>query len=387
MLHLDLDAFFCAVEELRDPSLRGAAFAVGNHPDYRGVVASCSYPARAYGVRSAMPMSQALRRCPHLRVVQSSFKAYGDYSRQVMDRCRNLTPLVEQLSIDEAFLDVTGMHNPADELAHMLQAEINTALQLPVSLGVATNKLVAKIANNIGKARAGKDAPPNTITVIPPGTESNFLAPLPVRELWGVGPATAEKLHRMGVQTIGDIADANPAQLQRLFGKHGDSMHRRAQGIDERPIVTERETKSVSKETTFSRDERDPAVLIKTLRKLADQVGARLRDKELSGRTVVIKLRWSDFTTITRQSTLSEPTNHDDDIYAAALTLLEQYWPRGRPVRLLGVGVSGLTAPRQQLSLWDDGSNEKKRLLQQTLDTLRDKFGGDIIKRGSQMEE
>lgn len=387
IVHLDLDAFFCAVEELRDPSLRGKAFAVGNHPDYRGVVASCSYPARAFGVRSAMPMSQALRLCPDLIVVQSHFGAYGDYSQQVMERLFEVTPLVEQLSIDEAFLDVSGMHSAAPDIARMLQRQINEALGLPVSLGLASNKLVAKIANNIGKARAGKSKAPNTITHIPAGQERAFLAPLPIRELWGVGPKTAEKLAQLGIQTIGDMADYDGQHLAQIFGKHGRDMYQRAQGIDERPVETEREMKSVSKETTFSRDEGRAAVLIKTLRKLSDQVGQRMRKKAVCGRTVTLKLRWSDFTTITRQMTLNEPTDNDDDIYTAALHLLEHYWPRGRPVRLIGVGVSALEEPRHQLSLWEDDSHERKRQLQQTLDILRGKFGDDIIQRGSQLDE
>ena len=387
ILHLDLDAFFCAVEEIRDATLKGKPFAVGNHPDFRGVVASCSYPARAFGVRSAMPMSQALRLCPDLIVVQSQHGSYGDVSLQVMERLHDVTPLVEQLSIDEAFLDVTGMHRTTAEIASALQKQINAELGLPVSLGVASNKLIAKIANNIGKARVGKGQPPNTITTVPAGTEREFLAPLPIRELWGVGPKTAEKLHKRGVQTIGDIALLPEYELSAMFGKFGRDIYRRAQGIDERPVVTERELKSVSKETTFNKDEGRAEVLIKTLRRLSDQVGQRLRKKEVSGRTVNIKLRWSDFTTITRQMTLNEPTQNDDEIYTAALSLLETYWPRGRAVRLIGVGVSSLEEPRHQLSLWEDDNSERKRQLQQTIDILRGKFGDDIIQRGSLIED
>ena len=386
ILHLDLDAFFCCVEELRDPSLRGKPFAVGGHPDYRGVVASCSYAARVFGVRSAMPMSQALRRCPDLIVVNSRHGEYGKMSKKVMERLHNLTPLVEQLSIDEAFLDVSGMHNPAESIAYMVQQQINQELDLPCSIGVASSKLVAKIANNIGKARAGKGKPPNTVTVVPHGTEREFLAPLPIRELWGVGPVTAQKLHAMKVTTIGDLAKTDVKQLKR-FGKLGDDLHRRANAIDDRPVVTEREVKSISKEITYARDERDAEVLMRTLRKMSDGVGYQLRKKEVSGRTVTLKLRWSDFTTITRQMTLTEPTDNDDEIYASALTLLNNYWPRGRPVRLIGVGVSGLEEPRHQLSLWEDDSDERKRLLQQTLDGLREKFGTDIIQRGSLIDD
>lgn len=387
ILHVDLDAFFCAVEELNDPSLRGKPFAVGNHPDYRGVVASCSYAARQYGVRSAMAMSQALRLCTGLIVVQSSFADYGRVSRQVMERLKNVTPLVEQLSIDEAFMDVTGYPDSARQIAQRLQQQINSELGLPVSIGVASNKLLAKIANNVGKAANGKTAsPPNAITVVENGHEAGFLAPLAVKELWGVGPKTEVRLNAVGIHTIGDLATADVRWLVRTFGKIGGDLHKRANGIDEREIVTDRETKSVSKETTFVKDTRDREVLHRTIWQLAEGVGYRLRKSQLSGSTIKIKLRWSDFTTLTRQMTLQYPTQHDDDIAQAAITLFEQTWPSGRAVRLIGVGVSGLDAPRRQLSLWDEPFDERKDSLHSTLDHLRDKFGSDIIQRGSSLE-
>lgn len=388
ILHVDLDAFFCAVEELKNPALRGKPFAVGNHPDYRGVVASCSYAARQFGVRSAMAMGQAMRLCPGLIVVQSSFGEYGQFSRRVMEQLENVTPLVEQLSIDEAFMDVSGHPTPAPTIAQDLQAQINQELGLPVSIGVAGNKLVAKIANNIGKAQRGqRGQPPNAITVVPHGQEASFLAPLEVGELWGVGPKTAERLGLMGIKTIGDLAAADPAPLLRAFGKLGGDLHRRANGIDDRAIVTERETKSISKETTFMRDVTDGDLLYRTIRQLSEGVGWRLRKADLSGTTIKIKLRWSDFTTLTRQMTLQQPTQNDDEITAAALVLLEQTWPKGRPVRLIGVGVSGLDAPRRQLSLWDAPTDERKDHLQQTLDHLRDRFGRSAITRASDLAD
>lgn len=298
ILHLDLDAFFCAVEEQRDPSLQGQAFAVGGRPDQRGVVASCSYPARQLGVRSAMPMSQAVRLCPQLQIVPHHFKDYRRVSSAVMAHLHTLTPLVEQLSIDEAFLDISGLDGEAT--ARRLQHQINTELGLPCSLGVASNKLVAKIANNIGKGRAKTGSPPNAIEVVPHGQEATYLAPFPIRELWGVGPKTAERLHRLGVQTIGDLAQRPEKELTRLFGKLGTDLAQRARGIDERPVITEHETKSISKETTFVHDVHDTKILLQTLRKLSDSVGLALRNEGLSGTTVKIKLRWADFTTLTR---------------------------------------------------------------------------------------
>lgn len=385
ILHLDLDAFFCAVEELRDPSLRGKPFAVGGRPDSRGVVASCSYPARTFGIHSAMPMSQAVRLCPDLIVVSGRHGEYGAVSRRVMAFLHDLTPLVEQISIDEAFMDVTGRQEPAEELARRLQATIRQAEGLPCSLGVASSKLVAKIANNVGKAEAAHGRPPNAIKVVPPGQEAAFLAPLPVRELWGVGPKTAETLARMGIETIGELAGWPAEDLARRFGRHGEDLARRARGIDERPIVTEHEAKSISKETTFSSDVSDGRVLRDTLRRLSDGVGRRLRRNGLSGPTVKIKLRWADFTTLTRQVTLSQPTDHDNEIYAAALGLFEATWQHGRPVRLLGVGVSGLEPSTRQLGLWDDEAREERRLLG-VLDELRDRFGEDIVQRASRLK-
>ncbi len=385
ILHLDLDAFFCAVEEQRDPTLSGQPFAVGGRPDQRGVVASCSYAARQFGIHSAMPMVRAVKLCPDLVIVPSRYKAYQAASRQVMARLHNLTPLVEQISIDEAFLDVSDLPEAAEALAHRLQAAINNELNLPCSLGVATNKLVAKIANNIGKVSIKTDRPPNTIKLVSPGQEAAFLAPLPVGELWGVGPKTAERLAQLGIHTIGDLARRPEADLGRRFGQHGHDLALRARGIDERPIETEREAKSVSQETTFVKDISDGTVLRQTLRRLSEQVGRRLRRKNLSGTTVKIKLRWADFTTLTRQMTLDQPANLDSEIYAAALQLFERTWPAGKRVRLVGVGVSGFESTAYQLGLWDIKAEPDHRL-QDTLDELRDRFGDQAIQRGSQLK-
>jgi DNA polymerase-4 len=385
ILHLDLDAFFCAVEEQRDPSLRGQPFAVGGRPESRGVVASCSYAARQFGLHSAMPMARAVRQCPQLVIVPSRYGAYQAASRQVMARLHQLTPLVEQLSIDEAFLDVSDLPERAELIARRLQSAINRELALPCSLGVAANKLVAKIANNVGKAAVKSDRPPNTIKVVPPGQEAAFLAPLPVTELWGVGPKTAAQLAQIGVRTIGDLARRSEADLVRRFGKLGGDLARRARGLDERPVETEHEAKSISQETTFARDINDPITLRRTLRQLSEQVGRRLRRKGLRGTTVKIKLRWSDFTTLTRQATLEQPTDLDGDIFAAAGRLFDQTWPPGKRVRLVGVGVTGFDTSAYQLGLWDAPPEETHRL-QETLDELRDRFGREAIRRGSQLD-
>lgn len=381
ILHVDLDAFFCAVEELRDPSLRGKAFAVGARPEHRGVVASCSYAARRCGIRSAMPMARAVRLCPALLIVPARYNAYHEASSRVMERLGALTPLVEQISVDEAFLDVSDLPQPAEATAGALHAEIIKSLGLPNSIGVASNKLVAKIANEVGKAAARSETYPNAITVVPPGQEAEFLAPLPIELLWGVGPKTAAKLTDLGIGTIGDLAHWPEAGLAQRFGRTGGELWYRARGVDDRPVLTSREAKSISQETTFVRDVGDGRVLRAALRELSEGVGRRLRGSELSGTTVKLKLRWPDFTTLTRQSTLPQPTDQDDEIYQAALRLFEGEWRAERKVRLLGVGVSGLRAPVRQLSLLDSGL-EKERRLQSAVDKLRERFGERIVRRG-----
>lgn len=380
IIHLDLDAFYCAVEEQRDPKLRGKAFAVGGRPEERGVVASCSYPARQVGVRSAMPMSQALKLCPQLLIVPARHRVYGKVSQQVMGRLHTLTPLVEQLSIDEAFLDVTTRPELATQIARQLQSTIRQELHLPCSLGVATNKLVAKIANNVGKATARNGAPPNAITIVPPGREAEFLAPLPCEELWGVGPKTATRLRELGMTTIGDIARQPEGELVSRFGKHGQDLAYHAKGLDQRPVEPQRESKSISQETTFTRDVRDGEQLRRLLAEQAVGVSQELKRKRLTATTVKLKLRWSDFTTLTRQTTFAQPTDDGEQLRLAALRLFDQEW-QGQLVRLIGVGVSGLSNAARQLSLWD-APNEKEERLWQALETLRKRFGDDAIRLG-----
>lgn len=382
ILHLDLDAFYCAVEEKYDPSLVGKAFAVGGAADQRGVVASCSYPARMFGVRSAMPMARALRLCTDLLVISRRDEAYSHYSRQVMNILHDTTPLVEPLSIDEAFLDVTGIQAEPQQIARQLQNRITDEIGLPASIGVATNKLLAKTANNIGKARERSPQPPCSIEVVHPGQEADYLATLPIRELWGVGPKTAENLMALNIHTIGNIAAQTQQFMLHHFGKQGYDLWRRAQGIDNRPVEPERETKSISKETTFTQDVNDEAELKHVLRQLAEGVGRRLRQSHLAGTTVQIKLRWSDFTTITRQTTLAQPTQDNAQITEVALHLFEQHWPKKRPVRLIGVGISNFDDPKRQLELWETDTTKRNRKLQGTLDELRERFGDKTVQRG-----
>jgi len=381
ILHLDLDAFFCAVEETRDPSLRGKAFAVGGKPDERGVVASCSYAARQFGIRSAMPMGRALRLCPQLIVVSSRHRIYSEVSKQVMEQLHKLTPLVEQISIDEAFLDITDIGESPEGLARRVQADIRDKLGLPCSIGIASNKLVAKIATEVGKKAAKSGAPPFGLTIVPAGEEAAFLASLPAEMLWGVGPKTSARLNELGIHTIGDIAKWPEGELTRLFGENGRDLSRHARGIDDRPIVTERETKSISQEETFVRDVRDDMSLEKTLREQSAEVARQLRKNNLAGTTIKLKIRWPDFTTLTRQTTLPQPTDQEKDISGAALDLMRAVRKSGQAVRLIGVGVSGLGPPIRQLGLWDVGS-EKSRKLLEVVEELQEKYGKNIINRG-----
>lgn len=382
ILHVDLDAFFCSVEENENPALRGKPFAVGGKPNERGVVASCSYAARALGVRSAMPMSRAVQLCRELMIVPSRHSLYGEVSAQVMENLHNLTGLVEQISIDEAFLDISDMREPVERIARALQAGIKNDLRLPSSVGVASNKLVAKIANEVGKKSGKKkNEPPFGLTIVSAGEEAAFLNPLPADMLWGVGPKTSARLSGLGIHTIGDIARWPQKELVSLFGENGRDLWQHANGIDNRPVTPESETKSISQEVTFSVDVSDEKTLEKTLREQAREVARQLRKNDLAGKTIKLKIRWEDFTTLTRQTTLPTSTDNEDEIFRAAIHLMKAVRKPNQPVRLIGVGVSGIGEPIRQLSLWDTG-NEKSRKLQEVMDALQEKYGKDVIHKG-----
>jgi len=345
IVHLDLDAFFAAVEVLENPDLAGKPVLVGGRPEERGVVAAASYPARVFGIHSAMPMSRALVLCPEAIVLPPRHHLYREYSRRVMTILHQTSPLVEQMSIDEAYLDLTDQAEVWEEgveMARRLQGRVREEAGLSASLGVATNKLLAKVASERDK--------PGGLTVVRPGGEMAFLAPLPVRVLWGVGPVTAGRLAGMGVTTVGELARLPEEELRAHFGSHGVEMARQARGIDERPVVTEHEVKSVSQEVTFARDVADWGALKQQLWQLSQGVGRRLKGAGLAAGTVAIKLRYADFTTLTRQMALMSPTDEDQVLYRAALVLLKRAW-RGRPVRLLGVAGRHLSPPVGQLPL------------------------------------
>lgn len=381
ILHVDLDAFFCAVEEKLDPSLNGQVFAVGGSPEGRGVVTSCSYAARKHGIRSAMPMGRAIRLYPSLKIIKSHYREYANLSRQVMSILQSYTPLFEQISIDEAFLDVTDLPQSGLAIAREIQTKIFNDLSLPCSIGLSTNKLVAKIATNIGKSRNKRDTAPMAILEVPPGQEKTFLAPLPIEEMWGIGPKTAVHLREIGIFTIGDVLKKSEKELEGGLGRFGRNLLSHAMGIDDRPVVEMDGVKSISNEITFYQDKNDEVELLDVLTDLSRKVGYRLRKSKLAGYTVRIKIRWPDFQTQNRQLTLQQPTNQDSVILSSARQLFFALWKKGMKVRLLGVGVSRLCDDFQQLSLFEHQNEKEKRLLD-VVDHLHQKYGDKSIQRG-----
>ncbi len=382
ILHIDMDAFFAAVEQRDHPEWRGKPVVVGARPDQRGVVSTCSYEARAFGVRSAMPSSEAGRRCPHAVFVPPDMARYGAVSRQVFAIFERFTPLVEPVSVDEAFLDVTGAHRlfgDSTAIAGRIRAAIREETDgLTASVGVAGNKFLAKLASEMHK--------PDGLTVVPRAPQEilRFLEPLPVGRLWGVGAVTREQLERAGYRTVGDIQRAGAASLAALLGAHTAAwLQRLARGDDDRDVITDWDEKSLSREHTFAADCGDAAKVRAVLCALTEDVGRRLRAAERFARTAKLKLRWSDFQTLTRQKTFATAVCDDFTLREAACALLDGE-PLVKPVRLVGFGVTGLCGSRsEQLLLFDDGAADlhKRETLSKTIDALRERFGPDRIRR------
>lgn len=377
ILCLDLDAFFASVEELHHPEWRGQPILVGGRPEERGVVSSCSYVARQFGIHSAMPTAQALRLCPRAIVTPARHKLYSDYSRRVMALVREYGCPMEQMSVDEVFLDATNCvaaWGGAAAFAGQIKQHVLQETGLRCTIGVASNKLIAKIASTQAK--------PDGLLQVPAGSEAGFLAPLPISKLWGVGSKGATRLQASGIQTIGQLQAASLNLLKREFGAWGVELQRRARGIDSSPVEAEHVVKSISREVTFVRDVGDVAELKRVLLSLSEQVGRDLRADGLQARTVAIKLRWPDFQTITRQTTLPRPTDSTSEVYHAAEALLTAVVKRGAQVRLLGVRASNLVEGRQ-LGLFDDSSSEKRSRVDRAVDEIRDRFGDKAIRRAS----
>ena len=338
IIHADLDAFYAAVEQRDRPELRGRPVLVGGRPDGRGVVAAASYEARRYGVHSAMPMATAVRHCPEAIVISPRFDHYRAVSRQVMAVFRGVSAIIEPLSLDEAYIDISAAagQRPPVAIAIDLKERVADEVGLTISVGLGTGKCVAKIASDLHK--------PDGLVVVPPGAEAEFLAPLAVSKLPGVGPKSAARLKEEGIQTIGQLAAMPDAWFVRRFGKRGAAIRDHARGNDQDPVRTTRPTKSISSETTFPQDIGAPDELLAAIERLAGSVADALARKDLAGRTITVKIRLADYTTFTRQATLPAATSEDAAIAATAWTLLERELAPERAFRLLGVGVSGFAS-------------------------------------------
>ncbi len=385
-----MDAFFASVEQHDNPELRGKPVVVGAPPDQRGVVAAASYEARKYGIHSAMPSRTAAQKCPEAIFLHGNMARYKEVSNQIMSIFESYTPLVQPLSIDEAFLDVTGaqrLFGDGKTIAEMIRHDVLGQTGLTASVGIAPNLFLAKLASDMNK--------PDGITLVPFDQDAieQFLAPLPIGRMWGVGKVTQKKLLSLGLSTIGQLQQCAPKALERAVGQHAAAVFsRRALGIDERDIVVETQDKSISNETTFKEDTANREMVEATYKRLIDKVGRRVRKAGFFATTVHLKLRWSDFSTITRQTKLPIPCQDDITLRETGMALLNEHL-RHRPVRLIGFGVSGLTetdAPQTaQLDLFDapDTTLHKKRnRLSRAADGIKQKFGDQSIRRGSTIE-
>ena len=381
ILHVDMDAFYASIEQLDDPNLKGRPVIVGADPRQglgRGVVAACSYEARKFGVRSALPISRAWKLCPEGAYVRPRMERYVEVSHEVMEVLRRFTNLVEPLSIDEAFLDVTGsttLFGAPIQIARAVKKQIREATGLTASAGVAPNKFLAKIASDLKK--------PDGLVVVDPDGVQAFLDDLPISRLWGVGPKTEVRLREMGLHTIGAVRARRQEDLIQALGNNlGAHLHQLAMGSDDRPVVPNWEPKSISNETTFEEDTRDRELLVKTIRRLAESVGRRLRRDNYRARKVTLKVRLEPFETHTRQVSLKRPVDTDEEIIRLALSLFDQF-SLERRIRLIGVGTGDIVRPGEepmQLGLFDEP--RKDSVIDRTVDAIRDRFGEDLIQRG-----
>ena len=383
ILHVDMDAFYASVEQLDQPEYAGRAVIVGADPKAgtgRGVVAACSYEARELGVHSALPISHAWRRCPNGVYLRPRMVRYQEVSVAIMGILRRYTDMVEPISIDEAFLDVSGstaLMGPAEGIAREVKAAIKKETGLTASVGVAPNKFLAKIASDLDK--------PDGFVVVGNTEVESFLDALPVSKLWGVGPKTATRLRKLGVHTIGELAAIGRQKMIETLGASGEHLWHLARGEDERPVVSAWEPKSISNETTFEHDTSDNDLLLKTLRGLSDKVAARLRRQGFKTRTISLKLRYASFTTFTRQKSVPEALDTGNEIFALIRTLFEKF-PLEESVRLIGVGTSNLlraSNDEAQLSLFETTGQDER--LAQALDKINDRYGDGSLRRGSDL--
>jgi len=377
IMHIDLDAFFVSVEQALKPALKGKPVVVGGRPDRRGVVASASYEARKFGLHAGMPLTTASRLCPQAIFIEGSFPKYRDASQRFMTILADFSPHLEPVSLDEAYLDVTGfesIHGSIRQMAVTIKQRVKDELGLSASVGIASGKVVAKVAAELSK--------PDGLLEVAAGEEGSFLAPLAITKLPGIGKKTERLLNSLGINTIGQLATMPLDVLKSHVGAFGELIHRHANGIDDRKVVPPSPTKSISRETTFGQDTRDRSLLEATLSYLSERVGADLRQREKQARCVTLKLRYADFTTITRRHTLGESSNSDQTIFNTGLKLLNRARAQEKqPIRLIGIGVSNLVEPGRQLGMLDS-SAERMEQLNRAIDRIRNKYGFTAIQTG-----
>ncbi len=372
---VDMDAFFVSVELLYRPELRGQPVIVGAPGDQRGVVAAASYEARQFGIHSAMPSRTAKRLCPQAIFLPPRSELYEEWSGKVRKILERFTPVVQMVSIDEAYLDLTGterLHGKAWQAAQKIQQAINDETQLPCSIGVARTYLVAKVASDLAKPRG--------LLWVPPGTEAAFLAPLPVRRIPGIGPVTEKALAALGIKTVGELARVERARLEKDFGRWGEALYRKARGEDSDLWFVDEEQKSISHERTFDHDVADREKLEAALSHLAQLVAGRLRAEKLYARTITLKLRYANFQTLTRAQTLPEATDLDRAIFDTARKLFARHGKAGRAVRLLGIAASNLVAGPGQLSLLEESQRVRQEELARATDRVRARHGADAVR-------
>ena len=379
IFHVDMDAFFVSVEELSDPSLKGKAVVVGGQKHERGVVSAASYEARKFGVHSAMPLRTAAKLCPHAIFVAGHPDRYRESSEKVHRVLTSFSPLVEMASIDEAYLDMTGterLHGPPLRAAHSLHQKVKAETQLNCSIGIGASRLIAKVSS--------AQAKPNGVLFITPGQEAKFLAPLNVREIPGVGKVTEKNLQKLGIHKVGDLARYDDAFLQEHFGKWGLALAGKARGEDaggwfDAEVGADTDAKSISHEHTYNEDTTDQEQIESTLMRLTEMVARRLREAEVHARTVQLKLRYKDFTTITRAHSLAAPTQLDTEIYEQIKTLFRKNWRKGQYVRLLGVQTSSFESETQQGDLLEGDRRDRWQKALSAADRLRDRFGESSV--------
>ncbi len=381
IMHIDMDAFFVSVEQASNPELRGKPVVVGGKPGSRGVVATASYEARAFGLHSAMPLATAVRLCPQAIFIEGNYHHYAEVSKKFMAILADFSPFLEPMGLDEAYMDVTGfesLHGSIHQMALKIKQRVKDELGIIASIGIASCKVAAKVASDESK--------PDGLIEVPPGEEAAFLAQLSIRKLPGVGKKTEQVLIGLGIRTIGQLARMPPNALKSRFGVFGDMLHRHANGLNDSPVTPPGEAKSISRETTFEEDTHDSVFLSATMRYLSEKVGADLRSYGKQAKCVSIKVRYADFTTITRQRTLPQLTDVDQTIFETGNDLLQKAMETEKQaIRLIGIGVSNLSEPGRQLMLIND-TEQRLVNLNRAVDRIRDKYGFTSIQTGRTMQ-